>query len=143
MPPREVTLLAVRLDAMARASLALALQLEDLHALAYDKATRDSEKVATGGERPAGVENVGDERARDVWRRLGRIPFLEKELLALERAAGNLLSEGASPSATRGSLISRGELSLALRRQRQRQRLGEYTPKRNEDQPDYPGGRRS
>ncbi|MGH3476013.1 MAG: hypothetical protein ACRDQD_04160 [Nocardioidaceae bacterium] len=140
MAPREVEALRASLAAIVAAATSLARQMEDLHALAYDRQARDEVKVAGGSG--GGVDTVGDGRARDLWRRLERdVPALEVGLVALDQAAGNLLSEGPSPAQTRGSLIAPGEFARAVGRQRERAERSEYVPYRTEDQPKYPGGK--
>jgi hypothetical protein len=140
--PRDVSDLRARLEAAATTAAALAGHLPDLHGLAYERHVGGSERVA-GGDAHPGVENIGDERARDLWARLVKhAHHVELTLQALEWAVGNLLAAGASPEDTRGSLISSAEFAHAVRHQQQRAAAGEYTPVRSQDQPPYPGGGR-
>lgn len=140
MPPPEVQVLRARLATIEKAARGLAAQAEDLHALAYDRPARDEVKVAGGIT--AELDTIGDQRARQLWRRLEKdVQAVELLVVALKQAVGNRLSEGPSPPATRGSKLSPGEFARALVSQRQRQDAGEYTPHRTEDQPKYPGGR--
>lgn len=137
MSARDVEILRARLQAIARAALRLAGELEDLHEVAYTPAVAGHDKVSGGGV--SGLETVGDPRARALWRRLDELRDLELAIVTLEQAVGNLLASGPSPEPTRGSLIPKREFRAALRRQRQRDARGEYTPRRNVDQPPYPG----
>jgi hypothetical protein len=142
MPPRDVALLRARLAAIVKAADRLSADAEDLHAIAYDKPAGDDVKVAGGHPHSAYLDTVGNQRARNLWRRLDtEIHALELHLVELKQATGNLLSEGASPPATRGSKLKPGELARLLGGQRRRQAAGEYTPHRTEAQPKYPGGR--
>jgi hypothetical protein len=84
---------------------------------------------------------VGDERARDLWRRLSaHTRQVEMTLQALEWATGNLLAAGPSAEETRGSLITAEEFAHQMRGQARRRVAGEYTPARMVDQPQHPRG---
>ncbi|MGH9281641.1 MAG: hypothetical protein ACRD0S_01755 [Acidimicrobiales bacterium] len=140
MAPREVDVLRARLEAIAGAAAALAAQIEDLHVVAYERQARDEVKVA--GSAGGGIDTVGDQRARSLWRRLDvELQAIEIGLVGLERAAGNLLCEGPSALQTRGSMVSPGEFARAVLKQRERRESGDYTPHRTEDQPNYPGAK--
>jgi hypothetical protein len=137
---RDVDDVRASLAAIVKAAQGLAADAEDLHAVAYDRQARDHVKVAGGDG--AGIEDIGDPQARKLWRRLVKhTENLETSTVALAKATAGLLSAGPSAPPTRGSKVAPGEFARALRHQRERQAAGEYTPRRTETQPRYPGGK--
>lgn len=142
MAHRDVDLVRARLAAIGRHAERLALQAEDLHWVAYERPAGGEAGGASGKFKSVYLDTVGNQRARLVWRHLvDELAHFEITLVALAQAAGNLLSEGASPPKTRGSLIGAADFARAVHHQRRRRDAGEYTPHRTEDQPRYPGGR--
>lgn len=140
MSSRDVDRVRWQLTAAAEAAARLAVHLEDLHSLAWERHVGDFEHVNGGAEHP-GVEVVGDLRARTLWSRLCATAVDLDTLAPLERSILNYFAGGPSPEPSRGAIISRGEFATAQRHQRQRQADGLYTPVRIEDQPGWGGGR--
>lgn len=135
---RELEHLRGRLDQIERSARALYNHIADLHAQAWERAGHGLEP--TGRSTTSGVDVVGDPRAQALWRSLAEeVEEAGKRLAALRAAVHHYLSAGPSPEATRGSMISKGDFRAQLRRQRQRQDAGQYTPHRIESQPNYPG----
>ena len=138
MAHRDVDVIRARLTAIAGAAAALSKQLEDLHALAFERRVGGETKVSggSGGD----VDTVGDQRARTLWRRLeAELRAAEVAVVALERAAGNLLTEGrAATEPMFGTSLTPAEFRRLQRARTRRLERGEYTPHRVEPQPDLP-----
>jgi hypothetical protein len=139
--PRDVERLRWQLTLGGEAAARLCRHLDDLHTLAFDKHVAGLERTSGTAWPPPGVEHVGHEQARDLWRQLCATATSLDSLLPLERAIANYFTAGPSPEPSRGAIISKGEFGAAQRHQRQRAAAGDYTPCRIEDQPGYGGGR--
>lgn len=120
-----------------RALLALALEeLDDLHVLAYDRATLTRERVA-GGDHDYALDTHGDTRARDAYRAFSdQITETCRSLAAAAHDMLRLLRYGASPVPRTPRTITALEHAEALEAKARRAARGEYTPVRRHPQPD-------
>lgn len=150
MTPREVDLVRARLGDIAESAGALARAAEDLYRLSYEKAVvGDDVKVAGGSASadgtPAGLDTVGDARARALWHKLERhARSSELALRALLYGAGNLLAQGEVDDRIRfGSSLTPAEMDRLLTKQAERRGdpVNHYTPARTEEQPEHDGRR--
>lgn len=111
-------------------------EIQDLHLLAYERATAVSEAKVSGGSHDYALDTHGDRDARDAYRHLG--DTLDRMCGQLDDAvtqALNVLRKGDSP--TRGARHLRVvELGEAITAQARRSRRGDYTPIRRGPQPD-------
>lgn len=112
-------------------------ELEDLHVLAYERATLLSEAKVSGGSHDYALDTHGDERARDAYKALGRA--VDGACIHLAEASNNalnLLRQGNTPG--RGQRHLRlAELGEAIAAQSRRSRRGDYTPIRRGPQPEH------
>lgn len=112
-------------------------ELEDLHLLAYERATAVSEAKVSGGSHDYALDTHGDQNARDAYRNLGRT--VDAACITLAEAstnALNILRKGDTPG--RGQRHLRlAELGEAIAAQSRRARLGEYTAIRRGPQPEH------
>lgn len=131
-----------RLDTLIRAATRIRTHADDLHALGWEKAVTDVEKVNGGTADHA--PKAGDPRARKLYDRIfNEVASIEAELVGLDRLMVVLFTARADrPDPTRGSTISVAEHDRLLARQRQRRADGEHVPARLEAQPAHPGKRR-
>lgn len=139
MAPRDVLVLRARLEDIAASATSLSRAAEDLYGIAYERGSGVDVKVSGGGGQ-AGLDTVGDARAKRLWRRLEKhVKASELALRALVHGAGNLLAEGETDDRLRfGSAITAAELDALVSRQAGRRARGEYTPARTEEQPAHP-----
>jgi hypothetical protein len=112
-------------------------ELEDLHVLAYERATAntDNQRVR-GGTRDYALDNHGDPLARDAYRRLGDVTV--DACARLDSAINDalkLLRQGDTPARTpnRLRLVELGE---AIAAQARRAKRGDYTAVRRGPQPE-------
>ena len=139
---RDVDALVHQLRATARAADRLAAHLADLHSLAFEKHVAGVERTSGAAWPPPGVDDVGDPKARALWRRLVAGQHHLVAVVAFSQDVLNFLSAGSWPEATRGG-IGKAELARQLKLQRARAGRGEHVPVRLVDQPPYPGGKAS
>lgn len=136
MTPRDVDVVVQRLASLSRTAQALALVVEDLYVVAYDRVVTDDVKVR--GAEPADPI-TGNPVARRLFFRLAvRARQGDDILLGLAAAIGNVLNAGAANPDLFGSFVSPADFARALRAQRRRIERGEYVPHRNLPQPPYP-----
>lgn len=111
-------------------------ELEDLHVLAYERATTLSEAKVSGGSHDYALDTHGDPRARDAYKHLGKAVDGACILLAeASNNALNLLRQGDTPG--RGQRHLRlAELGEAVAAQAKRSRRGDYTAIRRGPQPE-------
>lgn len=111
-------------------------ELEDLHVLAYERATAAEEAKVSGGSHDYALDTHGDPRARHAYRLLGEtVDEVCATLDSVSHDALNLLRQGNTPG--RGQRRLRlVELGEAIAAQSRRARRGEYTPIRRGPQPD-------
>lgn len=143
MTARDVDLLAHRLDALTRAATRIRAHLADLHWLAHEKPTGETEHVKT--TKTDWTPRGGDPRALHLWERLTTdLTRIEDTLVGYERAVlGYFMVTNTTAEPSRGSLIGRAEHDQLLVHQRARAAGGEYVPVRLVDQPPHPGKNRS
>jgi len=140
---RDVDALVHQLRTAARAADRLAAHLADLHSLAFEKHVAGVERTSGAAWPPPGVDDVGDPKARALWRRLDAGQHHLVEVVAISQDTLNYLSAGPGAAWTRGSLMDRADLARQLKQQRARAGRGEHVPVRLVDQPGYPGGKAS
>ena len=112
-------------------------ELDDLHLLAYERATAKTEEAhVKGGSRDYALDTHGDPKARDAYRRLGDVTA---DACARIDAAINdalkLLRAGDTPVKTQRKLRL-VELGEAIEAQARRIRRGDYSAVRRGPQPD-------
>lgn len=134
----EVATLCRRIDILVRAATRIGRHAGDLHALGWEPATVEVEKV--NGGRADHAPRTGDPRARKLFDRiLVDISAMESELVGYDRLMVALFTARAErPDPTRGSTISVAEHDRLLAAQKARP----DTPARLEPQPAHPGKRK-
>ena len=111
-------------------------ELDDLHVLAYERATAATEAKVSGGTPDYALDTHGDPKARDAYRRLGEVTSEAcRDLAQTSHEALSLLRTGPSPGRG-GRRIQLAALGDALDAQARRIARGEYTPIRRGPQPD-------
>lgn len=138
----DVRLLARRIDNIARTAENIRRHLPDLHACAYEPATRDELQIRSS--QTDHTPRAGDPRAQHLWSSISlRVIQVEKVLIGLERQLmGYFYAGSTNPETTRGSLIALADHNQLLANQRRRRAGGEYTPAPLTEQPRHPGANR-
>jgi hypothetical protein len=110
-------------------------ELEDLHALAYDR-PRLAQERTNGGMRDYALDTHGDPRARDAYRALGGASTKACESLAIAaHETIRLLREGTPTGIRTRRHATAAEIATAIAAQGRRIARGEYTPIRRLPQP--------
>lgn len=138
MPAPRIDSMRNRLTA-TRTLLGNALEfIEDLHALAYDRATAAERQTVRGGERDWALDTHGDPRARRAYTALAEAASSACSNLAIAADdASRILTEGGQVDTTRGrgTPIPTEDLAQQLALQARRAARGDYTPVRTRPQP--------
>lgn len=114
----------------------VAEELQDLHDLAYERATTATEAKVAGGSRDYALDTHGDPQARAAYRQIGDATSNACATLAtISHDALALLRTGNTP--TRGRRrIQLAELGEAIAAQQRRIARGDYSAIRRGPQPD-------
>jgi hypothetical protein len=115
-------------------------QLDDLHALAYDRPRAAAEAPVRGGTRDYALDTHGDARARDLWKTLAlRVTDATEDLTVVLHDTAGYLSAGSSGARRdRTADAPAGEIHAAIAAQARRRARGDYTPAATVAQPDAP-----
>lgn len=136
MIARDVATLERRLNSLARSAGRIANHLDDLHALAYEPASSNTEPDRSGFEsRPPPGWRADTGRAHELFGELAQVVIHSEEaIVELERRMMAIFFAGSSsPQPSRGSLISAEEHTQLLAKQQARS-----GPIRIVDQPHHP-----
>lgn len=141
--PRDVLLVATRIQGMRDTLDSIAAQLHDLYLIAHEKPTSDAPKVKASTEGYAQISP--NRKALALWWRLTRRPTrsdpqptllsVESELDAWAADLHRLLADGDRSTARTGRPITDAELKDALAAQARRRSRGDYEPTRIVRQP--------
>lgn len=115
----------------------VARELDDLHALAYDKPRGKERPNVRGGERDYALDRHGDPKARELLKELAT--NLDAVLAALSDTALQtraFMRDGTVGRRVQMRRVSPTELKGLLDAQKRRQERGEYAPNRTYPQPD-------
>jgi hypothetical protein len=115
----------------------VARDLDDLHALAYDRPKGRDRPNVRGGERDYALDRYGDPKARELLRDLAT--NLDQALEALHDtalAARAFMRVGEVGRRVQVRRVSPTELAGLLAAQERRRARGEYVPNRNYPQPE-------
>lgn len=126
-----------RLAATIAVLTSVSEEIEDLHALAYDRPSAVDEAKVAGGSANYYLDTHGDTRARSAYREMWRAADTACNLLD-EKAnnALNLLRAGDTPGRSGPRLVRLVELGEAIAAQSRRARRGDYAAVRRGPQPD-------
>ncbi|GAC1646401.1 MAG: hypothetical protein NVS9B11_18320 [Candidatus Dormibacteraceae bacterium] len=145
MPHRDIEAVRANLSAIVREAGFLAGQLEDIHALAYERAVGEAQEGGRPayGSRP--LDAVGRDDARAAWHAIIAKSASALSDIGFARHSVSAILGGPSPERMRGTLIPRAEFTDALKAKQRRSIrsripiIGDYEPHRDEPQPSYPG----
>lgn len=133
----RIDTLANRIAATKDLLAMLLEELEDLHLLAYERATAASEAKVSGGSPDYALDTHGNPHARDAYRLLGNLTYrICDELENASNQALNVLRKGNTPGRSGPRHLRLIELGEQIVNQAQRARRGDYTPIRRGNQPD-------
>jgi hypothetical protein len=129
-----------RLEATRELLTMILDELDDLHCLAYERATATRDAPVRGGDHDYALDTHGDQRARAAYTDLATKTIGACTTLAeASHNAIALLREGRAPGPRMRRLIDTDELVQALAAQARRADRGDYTPHRSHVQPEVAG----